>query len=551
MPVSDPLLAAVPLLRPRVARLLLGIALGALSLGSALALAGLSAWLITRAWQMPPVLDLSIAVVCVRTFAISRGLLHYCERLVAHDTAFRAAGTARAQIYSRLAHGRAQDVARLHSGDLVARVGSDVDQVADVLVRAVLPFGIAAVLAFAATVAVGVVSAPTAALLATCLLIAGVLAPWLAAKAATAQETVARQQHSARDVAAMLALEHAPELRVAGRLQSIILDSQRRQRAWSDAVDAAVRPAALATAVPTVAIGASVLGAVVAAIGLAGSVAPTTLAILMLLPLSAFEATSPLAAAAVQLTRSRISALHLLELAPSVSPVCAPPPVLRVAVTATLYARDVAMAHSGARAPASSTTVELTPGARLAVTGPSGSGKTTLLMTLAGLLAPRRGEVSLGGTPLRLIDEPELRRSVNFFAEDAHLFATSVRDNLLVACGDCPDDQLDAALGHVGLSTWLAGLPDGLDTVLTAGADALSAGQRRRLLLARAIISPARIVLLDEPTEHLDAADAEPILRRLLDPEGGLIAADRTVVVATHHLPNQIRCPELQICADT
>jgi len=550
VPASDPLLAAVPLLRPRLPRLLLGIALGALSMGSTLALAGLSAWLITRAWQMPPVLDLSIAVVSVRTFAISRGVLHYCERLVAHDTALRAAGSARAQIYSRLAHGPAEVVTRLHSGDLVARVGADVDQLADVLVRSVLPFGVAAVLALAATVAVGVISSSAAALLAICLLVAGVVAPWLAAKAATAQEAIARQHHSARDVAAMLALEHAPELRIAGRLPSVVLDSQRRQQAWSDAVDAAVRPAALATAMPTAAIGASVLGAVVAAIGLAGSTAPTTLAILMLLPLSAFEATTPLAAAAVQLTRSRIAARHLLELTPTTSPMSPPPPPQHLAATATLSACEVSVAHSGARAPAASATVELKPGARLAVTGPSGSGKTTLLMTLAGLLTPRRGEVTLAGTPLRLIDEPELRRAVSFFAEDAHVFATSVRDNLLVARGDCPDRDLAVALNQVGLSTWLAGLPDGLDTVLAAGTDALSAGQRRRLLLARAIISPARIVLLDEPTEHLDAVDAEPILRRLLDPHGGLIAAERTVVVATHHLPDHSPCPELRISAD-
>ena len=550
MLASDPLLAALPLLRPRLPRLLLGVALGALSLGSALALAGLSAWLITRAWQMPPVLDLSIAVVGVRTFAISRGVLHYCERLVAHDTALQAAGAARAQIYSRLAHGRAEDATRLHSGDLVARVGSDVDQLADVLVRSVLPFGVAALLALAATVAVGVISPPTAALLAISLLVAGIVAPWLAAKAATAQEAVARQQHSARDVAAMLALEHAPELRVAGRLQSIILDSQRRQEAWSDAVDAAVRPAALAAAIPTAAIGASVLGAVVAAIGLAGSVAPTTLAILMLLPLSAFEATTPLAAAAVQLTRSRIAARHLLDLTPATSPMSTPSAPPRPAATATLCARQVSVAHSGDRAPATSATVELRPGARLAVTGPSGSGKTTLLMTLAGLLTPRDGEVTLGSTPVGLIDEPELRRAVSFFAEDAHVFATTVRDNLLVARGDCPDRQLADALDQVGLTAWLAGLPDGLGTVLAAGADALSAGQRRRLLLARAIISPARIVLLDEPTEHLDVVDAEPILRRLLDPRGGLIAAERTVVVATHHLPDRSPCPELRIGAD-
>jgi ATP-binding cassette subfamily C protein CydC len=546
------LLAAIPLLRPRLPRLLLGIALGALSLGSALALAGLSAWLITRAWEMPPVLDLSIAVVGVRTFAISRGVLHYCERLVAHDAALRAAGAARAQIYSRLARGPTEVATRLHSGDLVARVGADVDQLADALVRSVLPFGVAVVLALAATVTVGAISPPAAALLAICLLVAGIVAPWLAAKAATAQEAVARQHHSARDVAAMLALEHAPELRVAGRLPSIVLDSQRRQRAWSAAVDAAVRPAALATAMPTAAIGASVLGAAVAAIGMAGSTAPTTLAILMLLPLSAFEATTPLAAAAVQLTRSRIAARHLLELTPTTSPMSGPPPPQRLTAiaTATLSACAVSVAHSGARMPLASVTVELKPGARLAITGPSGSGKTTVLMTLAGLLTPRRGEVTLAGTPLRLISESELRRAVSFFAEDAHVFATSVRDNLLVARGDCPDRNLAAALQKVGLSAWLAGLPDGLDTVLAAGSDALSAGQRRRLLLARAIVSPARIVLLDEPTEHLDAADAGPILRRLLDPRGGLIAPERTVVVATHHLPDHIPYPELRIRAD-
>jgi ATP-binding cassette, subfamily C, bacterial CydC len=537
------LLTASSLLHPRLPRILAAITLGVLSLGSALALAGVSAWLITRAWQMPPVLDLSVAVVAVRTFAISRGVLHYCERLATHDTALRAASTARAQIYHRLANGPTAAAVRLHSGELVARVGADVDALADVLVRALVPIGVAVVLALAATAVVATISLPAATVLAICLLIAGVIAPGLAGRAAATQEAIARQHHSERDTSSMIALEHAPELRVAGALPDVIAESQRRQHAWGTALDAAARPAAIAEAMPTAAIGASVLGAVVAGIGMAPTTAPTTLAVLMLLPLSAFEAMTPLPAAAVQLTRSRIAACRLLDLVPAnhtaESTASAPLPVS----TGRLCA-DMCSGHLSARS--TRVTLDLPPGARLAVTGASGSGKTTLLMTLAGLLPPLQGQVTLDGTDLSQFDERQLHSAVSFFAEDAHIFATTVRDNLLVARGDCRDDQLVAALDAVGLSGWLTDLPDGLSTLLSGGAQAVSAGQRRRLLLARALISPARIVLLDEPTEHLDATDADLVLRDLLAPNG-LMSSEKTIVVATHHLTNGIRCPELHI----
>jgi ATP-binding cassette subfamily C protein CydC len=213
---------------------------------------------------------------------------------------------------------------------------------------------------------------------------------------------------------------------------------------------------------------------------------------------------------------------------------------------AGLLSADVRSGHADAGRTAR-VRLELAPGDRLAVTGASGSGKTTLLMTLAGLLPPLDGLVLLDGADTSRLDEDELHRTVSFFAEDAHLFATTVRDNLLVARGDCRDDELSAALDAVGLGGWLASLPDGLSTVLTGGAQAVSAGQRRRLLLARAVISPARVVLLDEPTEHLDAGDAERILRDLLRPGPGLMSAERTVVVATHHLPDGVGCRELRV----
>ena len=171
------------LLRPRLPRLMLAVVLGVLSLGSALALAGVSAWLITRAWQMPPVLDLTVAVVAVRALGISRGVLGYCQRLASHDTALRAAADTRERLYRRLAEAPAETAMRLHSGELVARIGASVDELSDVLVRAVLPIAVAAVLSAAAVAVIAVISPVSAVVLAVCLVIAGVAAPWLAARA--------------------------------------------------------------------------------------------------------------------------------------------------------------------------------------------------------------------------------------------------------------------------------------------------------------------------------------------------------------------------------
>jgi ATP-binding cassette subfamily C protein CydC len=487
------------LLRPRLPRLLLAAALGVLSLGSALALTGVSAWLITRAWQMPPVLDLSVAVVAVRALGISRGVLGYCQRLATHDTALRAAADTRETLYRRLAEAPAEVAMRLHSGDLVARIGASVDELSDVLVRAVLPIAVAAVLSVGAVAAIAVISPAAAVILAVCLVIAGVIAPWLSARAASAAEDVAAQHHSGRDVAVMLALDHAPELRVAGRLDDVVAEAEHRYRAWGLAADRAARPAAVAAAAPTAALGVSVLGAVVAAIGIANEVAPMTAAILMLVPLAAFEATTALPAAAVQLTRSRLAARRLRELTEPDAELRSRPPATPVALEA---------------------------GDRLAVTGPSGSGKTTLLLAMA-----------------------ENPSEEAFFAEDAHLFATTVRDNLLVARGDATDEELRDALQRVGLGDWLDTLPNGLATVLIGGAAAVSAGQRRRLLLARALISTTPTVLLDEPTEHLDAADSDRLLSELLTP-GALFPATRTVVVATHHLPDDVVCPVLKLSSN-
>lgn len=487
--------AARNLLRPRTRRLALAVLLGTGALGSALALAGLSAWLIARAWEMPPVLSLSVAVVLVRLFGISRGVLGYCERLVSHDVALRAAGHARSELYRRLSTAPPSTVLRLSSGELVSRAGDSVDELSDVLVRAVLPIAVAAILSVGAVAVVGVICPVAGLILLGSLVIAGVWAPWQAARATGAAQQVAVHHHSQRDQAMMLALEHSAELRIGGKLDSVIADAARSQRRSGAATDRAARPAALAAAAPTLATGISAVGATLTAITLVPNLSPTSLAILMLLPLSSFEAAANLPAAAVQLTRSRIALRQLTQ----------------------VLAED-----SSARQPLQVRPLPVTSGARTAVLGASGSGKTTLLLATAEHC--RKTGVSSG-----------------FFAEDAHLFDTTVRDNLLVARGDATDDELDVALDRVGLGTWRRSLPAGLDTMLDGGAAAVSAGQRRRLLLARALLTTFPVVLLDEPTEHLDAEDSHRLLTELLTP-GALFAADRAVVVATHHLPAGINC---------
>ena len=258
------------LLRPRLPRLLLAVVLGVLSLGSALALAGISAWLITRAWQMPPVLDLTVAVVAVRALGISRGVLGYCQRLASHDTALRAAADTRERLYRRLADAPAEAAMRLHSGELVARIGDSVDELSDVLVRAVLPIAVAAVLGVAAVAAIAVISPAAAVVLGglpadrgcRCAM-AGRPRRRGSGSSCGAASFRARRCGDARPRACARAAGQRPPRRGHRRSR------EHRHRDWGRATDRAAAPAAVAAAAPTAAVGISVLGAVVAAIGIA------------------------------------------------------------------------------------------------------------------------------------------------------------------------------------------------------------------------------------------------------------------------------------------
>lgn len=502
-------------------RVAVAIAWGVLALGSGLALAALAAWLIARAWQMPPVLDLTVAVVAVRALGISRGLCRYLERLATHDVALRAMTTARTSTYRTLARSNlwiprrnsspgasGRSTTHLRRGDLLVRVGSDIDDLGAVVVRSFVPIAVAAILSIAAVVLLGLISVAAAAILAVALIVSGVLAPWLSARAAAAAERAVRADRAEFTAQALTVLDHAPELRVAGRLDDALAAAAAASKRAVAAEDAAASRSAWSAAATPLSIGASVLGALLIGItlygpdgGAPGAMTPMALTILVLLPLSAFEAVGPLPAAAQTLTTAR-AALHRLN-----------------AVRASDDSQVASDRMEPGTLPGPVTEFPARPDAqRIAIIGPSGAGKTTLLMAWAGLF----------GTPVP---------GVTFFAEDAHLFGTSVLENLRVARGDLTAEEGERALRAVGAGPWLDSLPDGIHTDLVGGAAAVSGGQRRRILLARALISPARVLLLDEPTEHLEAEAGADLLHALLDAHSGLVEPGRSVVVVTHQLP--------------
>jgi ATP-binding cassette subfamily C protein CydC len=533
---------AVRLLDVDRRRAVLAVLLGALALGCAVALAAVAAWLIARASQLPPVLTLSVATVAVRAFGIGRGVLRYVERLVSHDLALRGMTTLRTTLYERLAAGSAAATLGRRRGDLLARVGADVDAVGDVVVRGLLPAGVAAVLGVATSAAMALLWPPAGLALALCLLLAGVVAPLVAARGARATEHAALAARSDAHATALGVLDDAGPLAVAGRLRGELAALRAADRRVASATDAGARSAALAAALGQLALGAAVVAALVTGVPAAadGRLAAVSLAVVVLTPLAAFEATAALPAAAVQAQRSRAAAARVLALLDAAGDASAPPDAVTAARRLPagadgprLVARGLAAGWPG-RAPAVvGLDLDLRPGRSVAVVGPSGAGKTTLLLTLAGLLPRRAGTLDLDGVDVAALDRSDVVAAVVASPEDAHVFGTTVLENLRVARGDVtPDEALDA-LARVGLGDWLAALPGGLGTAIGPDARTVSGGERRRLLVARALLCRAPLLLLDEPAEHLDPVAADRLVTDLL---AGARDEGRGVVVVTHRL---------------
>lgn len=517
-----------------------GIAAGSITLASALTLTIVSGWLITRAWQMPPVLDLAVAVTAVRALGISRAVFRYVDRLLSHRVALRALTTLRSRLFDALAFDHA-GTGRGHlftRGDGLVRLVADTERVTDVIVRSVVPSGVAMVLTVFAVAGATWLHPAAGLVLAVGFAITGILAPWLAMRAARHSRRVLAEDDFG--VALDELLDHRVEFAAAGLGQKREELATAASLRSTDANVTAEKPLATSQALITWSTGlTAALTVVIAALTYTGD--PIWLGMMVLLPLAAFESHAQLSEAAIHVDEASHSAHRLTGL---------------VEKSGTTPATDGGEASAGElddchlkatdlRCRFGDTTwqVDLPPGERMVIRGPSGCGKTTLLQTLGGLVPPRSGSATLSGQPVREIDQATLRKTVRVHAEDEWLFSTTIRQNLLVANPNASDEELRTVLRAVGLEDWLRNTVepavDPLDLLLADGAGSLSSGQRRRLLLARALCSTAPVLLLDEPTEHIDAADADDLLDTLLVKPLPGPRARRSVIVVTHRADTQ------------
>jgi len=511
----------------------LSVLLGVLWLGSAIGLAATSAWLIARASQHPPVLSLTVAAVAVRMFGISRALMRYLQRLASHRVALTGMDALRQNLYDELASSRVDRVAALRRGDLLARTGADVDEVGDLVVKALLPAAVTAIVGAGTVIGIGLLSPATGLVLAACLLVSGVVTPLLLMRAARVAEQESRQARTDLASTTMAVMDGAAELQVSGRLPRLHRHLESVEDALSRSASRAARLSGLAAGIDRTAMGVAVVGALLIGIPqtTAGQVAAVALAVLVLTPLSSFEGTAELSGAATQLVRSASAAVRIDQLLGDDAPIAAHP-VPRSPGGPHLRARGLAVGWPGGPVVADGIDLDVGPGSRLAVVGQSGIGKSTLLYTLSGMLPPVAGTVTLDGVDVWGGDRADVSSAVTMTAEDAHIFDTTVLENLRVADPGLTPTDAQRLLVSAGLGEWLHRLPGGLDTLLGPGGTAVSGGERRRLLLARAMAAPAPLMLLDEPAEHLDPATADALMATLLAPGGGR----RGVLVATHRL---------------
>ncbi|MGV7185949.1 thiol reductant ABC exporter subunit CydC [Xanthomonas axonopodis] len=467
----------------------------------------------------------------IRALTFARIVSRYGEKLIGHDATLRIARDLRVWFFRRalpLAPGR---LSVTRTGDLLARLMSDIGEVDGLSVRALAPLAALLGIWLGGVVAAALIYLPAACLLLVLGVLIGGLVPWQVARGGAQREQLRAQQRTTLRTQAFEGLEGTADLAAV-----------HAQGAWlqrSDAAAAAVtggdhiqrRRLITGNLLHALCGGLGLAGMLWLALGAAerGLIAAELAAGLVFLTMALLEVWAGAGLALQALQSARVAAGRLqaiVDQAPSVSD---PAHAIDVPRTGTLQLQQVSFAWPGSVRPVlHALDLTLAPGERIAISGDSGSGKSTLSALLLRLWDPQAGQLRYAGIDLRHVAQAQWHQRIAWLPQNAPVFAGSVRDNLLIGDATADDAALWQVLEQVRLGAW-ASANDGLDTWVGENGATLSAGQARRLALARALLRDAPILLLDEPTDGLDVDTADALLRDLAAALG-----ERSLAMITH-----------------
>ena len=509
---------------------------GALAAGCAVALLAVSGFLLARASQHPDIAALSVAVVAVRGLSLGRAMFRYGERLASHDVAFRVLAKARVAIWRRLEALAPAGLPEFHSGDLLARLISDVDSTQDLYIRAITPALAAGLVGAGAVLAcLALIGGAGGAVLAAGLIAGGLIVPLtcLAAVRNAARRTAPARGKFAGEVADLLS--GAADLCVYGGVEFAVARASLSSKELGGLARRDAMAAGLSKGLPVLIAGLTVWGVLLAGVNAVGSGAidRVPFAAATLTALAAFEVVGVLPGAAIALTHARTSAARIGAVMKAPEPVADPPhpdPLPAGPLTVTLRDAQVRYLPGGPFA-LDGVSLELTPGRTVALVGPNGAGKSTVASVLLRFVDLASGSFLINGRAAGDFLADDVRKAIGGCPQDPHLFHASIAENLRVASPGASDAELDAVLSRVGLAPWVGSLPSGARTVVGENGAAVSGGQRQRIALARTLLADPQVVVLDEPTAQLDADARGPLMADIFR-----ALARRAVLLITHDL---------------
>ena len=516
--------------------LLLGVILAIVTLLASIGLLTLSGWFLSASAVVGAAglysFNYMLPAAGVRGAAITRTAGRYFERLVSHDATFRVLQHLRVTTFSKLLPLSPAGLSRFRQGELLNRVVADVDTLDHLYLRVISPLVGALVVIVVVTVGLSVLDVPLALMLGGIMLATLIILPPLfyrAGKPTGENLTQLRGQYRQQ---LTTWLQGQAELTIFGASQRYREQMENTELSWHDAQRRQSDLTAASQAVMLL-IGAIAVLTMLwfAAGGVGDNTQPGALiALFVFCALAAFEALAPVTGAFQHLGQVIASAIRITQITDCPPEVQFPQTSAMAPTAVNVNLQDISFSYPEQPQKAlDGISLSIAAGEHVAVLGRTGCGKSTLLQLLTRAWDPQHGEVLLNGVPLTQYGETALRASISMVPQRVHLFSATLRDNLLLAAPQATDEALADVLTRTGLEKLLD--DSGLNAWLGEGGRQLSGGELRRLAIARALLHDTPLVLLDEPTEGLDAATESQILELLEE-----VMQKKTVLMVTHRL---------------